>query len=289
MNEYIYFQVERAARTFGVQPLLNGMKRSGKRWQLAFLLGCVLGALATAVPAGAQQDKLQEQQVLPQAVPLSDRGYEPPEASGQEAAGGAPVHEDGRPALQRRDNSRYKLCASDVIALTFPQTPEFNQTVNVQPDGYVSLSGVGDVHLEGLTSQESIAVIKTAYEPILHDPLITLELKDFNKPYFIVGGHVFKPGKFDLRGETTATQAVAMAGGFMESAKHSQVLLFRRVNDSWLEVKPLDLKHILQGHDVDEDPEIRSGDMLYVPQNFISKVKKFIPNYGIGSYYDFKP
>ena len=197
--------------------------------------------------------------------------------------------EADRPALQHRDTSRYRLCASDVIALTFAQTPEFNQTVNVQPDGYVSLVGIGDVHLEGMTSQESIVAIKAAYEPILHEPMVTLELKDFNKPYFIVGGHVFKPGKFDLRGSTTATEAVAMAGGFMESAKHSQVLLFRRVNDSWIEVKNLDLKHILQGHDVNEDLDLKPGDMLYVPQNFISKIKKFIPNYGMGSYYDFRP
>lgn len=209
--------------------------------------------------------------------------------SSQEAADRAKPDDPDRPALQRRDSSRYRLCASDVIALTFPQTPEFNQTVNVQPDGYVSLIGVGDIHLEGLTIQESSAAIKAAYQPILYDPLVTLELKDFNKPYFIVGGHVFKPGKFDLRGETTATQAVALAGGFMESAKHSQVLLFRRSNDSWIEVKNLDLKHILQGHNVNEDPELRPGDMLYVPQNFISKVKKFIPNYGMGSYYDFRP
>jgi polysaccharide biosynthesis/export protein len=188
-----------------------------------------------------------------------------------------------RPALQQR-NPRYHLCASDTIALTFPLTPEYDQTVNVQPDGFITLAGAGDVHVEGLTTQESIPVIQAAYTAILHNPILTIELKDFNKPYFIVGGQVFKPGKFDLRGYTTATQAVAMAGGFEESAKHSQVLLFRRVNDSWLEVKNLDLKHILQGHNVDEDPEIRPGDMLFVPQNTISKVKKFIPNYGMGAY-----
>jgi polysaccharide biosynthesis/export protein len=215
------------------------------------------------------------------------------DATGPQSSGPTIVNptqaDPDRPALQHRDTSRYRLCASDVIALTFAQTPEFNETVNVQPDGYVSLIGVPDVRLEGMTSQESIAAIKAAYEPILHEPRVTLELKDFNKPYFIVGGHVFKPGKFDLRGSTTATEAVAMAGGFMESAKHSQVLLFRRVNDSWIEVKNLDLKHILQGHDVNEDPELKPGDMLYVPQNFISKIKKFIPNYGMGSYYDFRP
>ena len=187
-----------------------------------------------------------------------------------------------RPALQQR-NPRYRLCASDVIALTFPLTPEYDQTVNVQPDGFITLAGAGDVHVEGLTAGD-LPVIQAAYASVLHKSLLTIELKDFNKPYFIVSGQVFKPGKFDLRGYTTATEAVAMAGGFEDSAKHSQVLLFRRVNDSWTEVKVLDLKNILQGHNVNEDPEILPGDMLFVPQNMISKVKKFIPNYGMGAY-----
>ena len=193
-----------------------------------------------------------------------------------------------RPALQQR-NARYRLCASDVIALAFPLTPEFDQTVNVQPDGFISLTGVADVHVEGLTTQETVLAIQAAYGKVLRDPIVTIELKDFNKPYFIVSGQVFKPGKFDLRGYTTATEAVAMAGGFEDSAKHSQVLLFRRVNDSWMEVKNLDLKHILQGHNVNEDMEIRPGDMLFVPQNLVSKVKKFIPNYGTGAYAKLHP
>jgi polysaccharide biosynthesis/export protein len=193
-----------------------------------------------------------------------------------------------RPALQQRD-PRYRLCASDVMALTFANTPEFDQTVNVQPDGFISLTGLSDVHVEGMTTAEAATTIKAAYSKILESPQLSIELKDFNKPYFMVNGQVFKPGKFDLRGYTTASQAIAMAGGFQDSAKHSQVLLFRRANDSWYEVKTLDLKRILQGHDVNEDPEIRPGDLLFVPQNMISKIKKFIPNYGMGAYSEFHP
>lgn len=182
-------------------------------------------------------------------------------------------------------NPRYRLCASDAITLTFPLTPEFDQTVNIQPDGFASLSGAGDIHLEGLTTQQASDAIRGAYAGILRDPVVTIELKDFNKPYFIVSGQVNKPGKYDLRGDTSATEAVAVAGGFNDSAKHSQVLLFRRVNDDWFEVKPLNLKRILQGNDVNEDPELHPGDMLFVPQNFISKIKKFIPSTGVGTYY----
>ena len=139
--------------------------------------------------------------------------------------------------------------------------------------------------MEGLTTQEAVSAIRAAYAKILHEPIVTVELKDFNKPYFVVSGQVNKPGKYDLRGYTSATEAVAIAGGFNDSAKHSQVLVFRRVDDDWTEVKVLNLKKILQGHDVHEDAEIRPGDMLFVPQNLISKVKKFIPSTGVGTYY----
>jgi polysaccharide export outer membrane protein len=189
-----------------------------------------------------------------------------------------------QPVLAHRD-ARYRLCASDVIAVTFPLTPEFDQTVSIQPDGFVSLAGAGDVHLEGLNTQESVAAIRTAYARILHDPIVAIELKDFNKPYFSVSGQVNRPGRYDLRGDTRATEAIAMAGGFNEAAKHSQVLLFRQVSDAWYEVRTLNLKEILAGHHIDEDAEIRSGDLLYVPQNAISKIKKFIPSSGVGTYY----
>jgi polysaccharide export outer membrane protein len=190
--------------------------------------------------------------------------------------------------LPRRDG-RYQLCPSDSISLSFPLTPEFNQTVNVEPDGFAALAGAGSVHLAGMTTDEAAAVIGKAYSKLLRDPIVTVELKDFNKPYFVVGGQVNKPGKYDLRGYTSASEAVAVAGGFNDTAKHSQVLLFRRVNDQWYEVKCLNLKRILTGRDLNEDAELQPGDMLYVPQNFISKIKRFIPSSGMGAYYQLHP
>jgi protein involved in polysaccharide export with SLBB domain len=190
--------------------------------------------------------------------------------------------------MPRRDN-RYRLSASDSISLTFPLTPEFNQTVNVEPDGFVSLTSVGAIRLEGMTTDEAAAAIGKAYSQLLRDPIVSVELKDFNKPYFTVGGQVNKPGKYDLRGATSATEAVAEAGGFNDTAKHSQVLLFRRVNEQWYEVRSLDLKRILSGHDINEDTELQPGDMLYVPQNLVSKIKRYIPSSGFGAYYQLHP
>src|SRR5690242_13164309 len=48
-------------------------------------------------------------------------------------------------------NPRYRLGRGDVLEITFPRTPEFNQTATVQPDGFISLHGAGDLQVFGLT------------------------------------------------------------------------------------------------------------------------------------------
>ncbi len=187
------------------------------------------------------------------------------------------------PQLQQR-NERYRLSAGDSFDIAFELSPEFNQTVIVQPDGYVALKAVGDLLVEGQTVPQVTQTLRVAYGKILNEPLISVVLKDFSKPYFIADGQVAHPGRYDMRGEVTLTEAVAIAGGFTDSAKHSQVLLFRRVNDQWLSAKIFNIKEMEKQRDLHEDPTLRSGDMVVVPKNAISKIKPFIPNSGLGAY-----
>ena len=200
----------------------------------------------------------------------------------RENGDGAGDHEQTT-ALEHR-HRRYQIHSADVLELGFPFTPEFNQTVTVQPDGYITLRGVDGIRVQGQTLPEVTTSLRTAYGKILHDPVINVELKDFEKPYFIVGGEVGRPGKFDLRSETSATEAVAIAGGLKDSAKHSQVLLFHRVPDGWMQVKKLDMKKMLKNADLNEDAYLQPGDFLYIPKNTMSKIGKFIPTSSLGLY-----
>jgi polysaccharide biosynthesis/export protein len=179
---------------------------------------------------------------------------------------------------------RYKLEAGDIFDISFELSPEFNQTVSVQPDGFITLRGVGDVHVAGQTVPELTATLRTAYNNILHEPLISITLKDFQKPYFVADGQVGRPGKYDLRGDTTLTEALAMAGGLMDSAKHSQVLLFRRISDEWTSAQVFNVKQMHAKHDLREDPLLHSGDMVFVPKNRVSKIKPFLPTSSVGTY-----
>jgi len=175
---------------------------------------------------------------------------------------------------------RYQLQPGDTFEVVFTFTPDLNQMLTVQPDGFISLKDIGDMNVKSKTIPEATSLIKAEYSKILHDPQIAVVPKDFEKPHIVVGGQVGKPGKYELRADTTVSEAVQVAGGLLPSAKHSQVLLYRRVSEDWVQVTKLDLKGIYKG-DFKEDVHLRPGDMLFVPQNAFSKIRTFIPSSGI--------
>jgi polysaccharide export outer membrane protein len=181
-------------------------------------------------------------------------------------------------------SGRYRLSPSDVIEVKFPYVPEFDQTVTLQPDGYVSLRTIGDVRVQGRTLPEAQALISEKYAEILKNPTVNIVLKEFEKPYFMVAGQVERPGKYELRGATTLTQALVLAGGHTWSAKHSQVVLFRRFMAEWLEVKQFDVKKMYAKRDLSEDPLLRPGDTILVPKSLLGKIGPLIPRPGLGFY-----
>jgi polysaccharide export outer membrane protein len=214
------------------------------------------------------------------------------QALAQEGAGTTPVAANSsvastpapEPQFQSR-SPRYRIQPGDSFDVNFDLSPEYNQTaVPVQPDGFVTLRGIPDVKVAGQTVPELTQTLKQAYAKILNDPMISIVMKDFEKPYFVADGQVSKPGKYDLHGQTTLSQAVAMAGGFLESSKHSQVLLFRRVDDQWTEAKIFNLKEMEKKGNMSEDPVLHPGDMLFVPKNTYSKIERFLPTFNMGAF-----
>jgi polysaccharide export outer membrane protein len=239
-----------------------------------FLIGLNIAGfiLAQQVAIGAQKDRSDTATGAATAAPI-----------GQSTGAAGDVMSLGLTGERR---PLYRLCKSDVIQVSFTFSPEFDQTVTVQPDGYIVLKGVGSIFVESATLAEASNAVRGAYALMLHEPEVTLTLKDFEKPYFIATGEVGHPGKYELRSETTVTEAVAIAGGFTQQAKHSQVVLFRRVSEQFAETRVLNIKQALRARKLDEDVRLRPGDLVYVPQNQISKVRKFIPIPSLGMYYN---
>jgi polysaccharide export outer membrane protein len=104
-----------------------------------------------------------------------------------------PADGKGDPALGGERHPLYRLTKSDTLEINFTFTPEFNQSLTVQPDGLIALKGAGTLHADGLTIPELQQAITRAYRAFLYDPEITVTLRDFEKPYFLASGEVSRP------------------------------------------------------------------------------------------------
>src|SRR4051794_15754284 len=148
------------------------------------------------------------------------------------------------PVLRPAETERYLIQPGDTLEIQYRYTPEFNQTIVVQPDGYISLQTGADVHVGGLNLTQAKADITKQASLRLQDPVVTVILKDFQKPYVVVSGEVAQPGKFELRERLTAIQAVMLAGGLKDTARSSEIVVFRKLNLETAEVKVVNLKNL---------------------------------------------
>lgn len=251
-------------------------------WTRVALMGVL--SLQVCVAAFAQEEK--REQYLGAVTQSSQTGQTGAGMGSTGMAAAKPGKADGKgnPQLGGKRRPLYRLNRSDVVALSFILSPEFDQTLTIQPDGYVALKDAAAVLAQGLTLDELRVAVQRAYTGYLHDPQVAIALKEFEHPYFVAGGEVGRPGKYELRADTTVLEAVEIAGGFTHEAKHSQVLLFRRVDNDLVEARVFNLKRMLKEKSLGEVVQLQPGDLVFVPQNSISKIERFLSKPSLSMY-----
>ncbi len=179
---------------------------------------------------------------------------------------------------------RYRIQPGDVLSFEFRFTPEYNQKVKVQPDGYVSLTGIDDLKVGGLSVEEVRAAAFEACRNQLREPVINIVLEEFSMPGYIVGGEVASPGRYDLRGQVTLSEAIQIAGGFNSSAHVEQVLLFRRAQEGWMESRQIDFKNVIKSG-LNEDVRLRPGDMVFIPRSKMGNLQRLMQAARVGVFF----
>lgn len=187
------------------------------------------------------------------------------------------------PGFAERE-TRYELEPGDILDVRFALTPEFNDIVTVQPDGFISLQAAGEINVGGRTIPEATELIVSHSAHVLHEPRVTILLKEFAKPAYYVGGNVSKPGRFELHGQMTVTNAITTAGGFAPGSKDSEVLLIHRISKDYARVEKVNVKDILRKGRVAEDPLLEPNDSIYVTKSKVGLIDRFMQVTRLGIY-----
>ena len=183
-------------------------------------------------------------------------------------------------------NPEYHLEYSDSVTLTFRYTPEFNQDVTIGPDGRAVVAGLGTIVGRGLTLDQFKQQLLMVASTHLVNPEVSLVLKTFVKPHIYVEGEVNTPGQVDLHGDISALDAIALAGGFRESGAKANVLLLRHDAGQANQTRVVDLTRFINNHKLEEVPQMRAGDILYVSSTKFSKLQQIVHLGAFGAIYN---
>jgi polysaccharide export outer membrane protein len=163
----------------------------------------------------------------------------------------------------------FTIGPEDVLDVVVWRNPDLTREATVRPDGMISLPLIGDVQAQGLTATQLAKVIADRLKEYKENPTVSVSVKQVSSYGIYVVGEVTKPGKYQLKSNTTVLQAIAVAGGFTEFASKNklQVVRNRPNGDGALhEIRiPVRYSDLLSGKGEPGNFMLRSGDTLVVP------------------------
>jgi protein involved in polysaccharide export with SLBB domain len=173
----------------------------------------------------------------------------------------------------------YRVGALDEIEIRVKFHDRLNDLAKVRPDGRITLPEVGDLYVAGLSTPALDSAITAAYAPLVHDPEVTVFVRNFGNLAVYVFGEVKSPGLVDLKPRMTVMQALVAASGPIRGAKLSNVVLLRRDPSGEVQAKLLNMDRSSIPQGGIEDAYVQPEDIIFVPKTFLATVNEFLTQF----------
>ncbi|MGA9882423.1 MAG: polysaccharide biosynthesis/export family protein [Candidatus Acidiferrales bacterium] len=158
----------------------------------------------------------------------------------------------------------YVIGAQDVLDVDVWKEKELTRTVEVRPDGKISLPLLNDIQASGLTPMQLAANITGGLKKFITDPQVTVIVTQINSQRVYILGEVTKPGAYPLLPGMNVLQALSSAGGFTMFANTKKIYVLRQQGGKQKKF-PFDYKSVISGKRTDQNIVLRAGDQIVVP------------------------
>jgi len=156
-------------------------------------------------------------------------GYRKPDPATVAYVEGLANQSDGTNIL-----TQYMVGPEDVLEVRVWGDEALSKTVQVRPDGMITLPLVGDIKAAGRASADLAAEIVKRLKRYKSTPQVDVNLSQINSYRIYLLGEVSHPGMLQVRNFTTLLQAIALAGGPSRFADN-EIVLLRRNRDTGIE------------------------------------------------------
>jgi len=155
----------------------------------------------------------------------------------------------------------------DVLEIVVLGEEELSRTLMVMHNGLISFPLIGDVHVDGLTTDEAANLLVEKLKKYFTHPAISVILKSPSTPHVSVFGEVLKPGAVEYQRGLKVTDYVALAGGTTHRAGLRRIKVIRIVSGKPV-VETINLASVIKSGKQDQNYELKSGDWIYIPSRF---------------------
>ena len=160
----------------------------------------------------------------------------------------------------------YFIGPEDILEITVWKNADLSKTVQVRPDGRISLPLLGDILAVAKTPTQLTDEISAGLKSYMENPTISILVKEVNSYQLYVLGEVNKPGKYPLKSKTTLLQGITVAGGFTAMAARNKIVVFRFSKDGeGLAKLKASYDDIVVRDGSIQNIELMPGDQIVVP------------------------
>jgi len=175
----------------------------------------------------------------------------------------------------------YRLGPEDVISVTvFGQDRYSKQGIVIPPSGRISLALIPDgIFVNGKTVDQVAELIKKRYDEYIIDPQVSVSLDRAGSYRYSVIGDVAQPGIRLMTRRLSASEAIAEAGGILQTGDKKKVYVLRKQANGNLAPIPVNISAIYRGQAPDS-VYLVPGDQVVVPGNSLKKwqtLTSFLP------------
>jgi len=241
--------------------------------------------------ADAAQPAVSDQKTAPDAVtPVDQAGDKTKEKSKTPEVATADAQtnrsdqaSDEAAIVQNYNNffTTYQLGPEDVISVTvFGQDRYSKGGIKIPPSGRVSLALIPDgIFVSGKTVDQVAELVKKRYDEYIIDPQVSVSLDQAGSYRYSVIGDVAQPGIRSMTRRLSVSEAIAEAGGVLETGDKKKVFVLRKQKTGNLTPIPVNISAIYKGQAPDS-VYLQPGDQVVVPGNNLKKwqtLTSFLP------------
>jgi polysaccharide biosynthesis/export protein len=180
----------------------------------------------------------------------------------------APAATPTPPGELKAPDNNYIIGPGDTLEVFVWRNQELSVTVPVRPDGKISTPLVEDMVAVGKTPPQLARDMEKVLSEYVRSPKVNIIVTNAASAFSLVKvvGQVQHPSALPYREGMRVLDAILAVGGLTQFASGNRARIVRMENgkETVIHVKVADL---VNGGDVNQNPLLRPGDILVVPQS----------------------